>query len=761
MNAAIKRITIASGLIALALLLGSCAKDPQKAKAKYLASGQNYMKKGKYGDAAVEFRNALRLDPRFVDAYYQLAQAYEAQHDWRGAFGSLEKAIDFDPNRLDARIDRGHLYLAARQFDKAQEDANFILTQHPDDAAANQLLGAALIGQGKPNEALAAFSKVTELRANDPNAFVNLALVEISLRRFAAAEQHLEKAMTIDPKFTQAYINLATCYQLQDRTAEALQVLQDGVTRNPDATLLYIDWASMLASQGRKDDAKAILDKLRKQLPNSADASIMIGDFYQEQKAATEALLEYQRGLSLSPKNVNIKKRIEDLYLSTGQTQPAAELDRELMKDAPKDTIVRIHHGRLLMAQQKPGDAIVFLQKVVADAADSPQAHYYLAMAYWQNGDTAQAKGALLDALKVDPGSPVTLQGLARLSLLQNDPVEAQHYAQELIHKFPADPADRLLLADALVRQGYVRQAEEQILIAKQLTPNDPAVHLSLARLYSAEKKWPEAQKEFETVFQLDPHNTSALEEFAIFLKARNQSAEAFLRVQQYVNANPNDVNGHLILCRLNFESKNYSSAQAECERAIQLDPTFVQAYLGLGKVLEAEGQTDLAIARFQKALELQPRSAVIPTEIGNLYLDRNDLETARKYYQKALEVDPNYAVAMANIAWVDASEGRDLDVALGLAQKAKLEMPEVPSITDTLGWVMYKRGNYSSAIPLLQECVQKAPNLAVYHYHLGMVLLAAGKKEEGDAQLQAALHMKQLRPTDSEQARQALARNR
>ena len=60
------------------------------------------------------------------------------------------------------------------------------------------------------------------------------------------------------------------------------------------------------------------------------------------------------------------------------------------------------------------------------------------------------------------------------------------------------------------------------------------------------------------------------------------------------------------------------------------------------------------------------------------MYLEKNDLETARKYYARALEVDPNFAVANANMAWVDAQEGKDLDVALGMAQKAKSLMPEV-----------------------------------------------------------------------------------
>src|SRR5271156_4599425 len=117
-------VRVATALLSAAVLLCSCARNPQKAKAKYLAEGQNYMKKGQYGDAAIEFRNALRIDPRFVDAYYQLAEADLAQHNWNGAYTSLQKAIDLDPTRLDARVDRGRLFLAARQFGNAEAEAD-------------------------------------------------------------------------------------------------------------------------------------------------------------------------------------------------------------------------------------------------------------------------------------------------------------------------------------------------------------------------------------------------------------------------------------------------------------------------------------------------------------------------------------------------------------------------------------------------------------------------------------------------------------
>jgi tetratricopeptide (TPR) repeat protein len=743
-------------LISIALTLTSCSRDPQKAKAKYLAAGQKYMSKQQYGDAAIEFRNALRLDPQFVDAYYELAQATLAQHDWKLAYASLQRAIELDPNRVDARLDLGRLYLAAREFDKSEDEANSILKQDSSDVGAYQLLGAALIGEQKPEQALAALTKITELLPNNPSAYVTMALVEISLNRSTDAEQHLKMAIAVEPKATQAYADLADLYRLEQKDSQAQQVLQDGIAKNPDEISLYVQSAALLASEGKKDEADALLDTLGKQLPKSADAAVAIGDFYVQRSDIDRALAEYRRGLSVSPKNLDIEKRLQKVYLDTNQTQLATDLDRELTKDAPKDVIVRVDHGRLLIAQGKFADAASYLERVVADAADSSDAHYFLANAYWQNGEMGQANTALLDALKVSPNSSVVLQALFQLSLAQGNPSNASMYAQELVQKFPANPIDREMFANALAREGQLRSAEVQDVIAKQLALNDPAVHINLGQVYTAEKKWPQAQNEFESALELDPHNATALDQLANCLMARNQTSLAIARLQQYVAANPNDENGHLILGGLDFQSKNYGSAQSELERASQLDPKNVQAYLQLGKVYEAQGRGDLATASYQKALDLQPKFAPLATLVGNSYLEKGDLQDAQKYYDRALDSDPNFAVANANTAWIDAQEDKNLDVALGMAQKAESLMPDTPTITDTLAWVMYKRGDYTGAIPLLEGCVRKSPDSAEFHYHLGMALLATGGKAEAKEQIEAALRMK-LDDDDARQAHEAL----
>ena len=103
----------------IAVLIGfaaGCAKNPEVAKKKYLESGNEYMQKGKYQEARIQYRNALKLDTRFAEAYYQLAKADMSSSQWDEAFSALRQAISIDPSRLDARLSIGQLYVGGARL---------------------------------------------------------------------------------------------------------------------------------------------------------------------------------------------------------------------------------------------------------------------------------------------------------------------------------------------------------------------------------------------------------------------------------------------------------------------------------------------------------------------------------------------------------------------------------------------------------------------------------------------------------------------
>src|SRR5437588_11845144 len=108
-------------------ILSGCLRDPQKGKLAFLESGKRYEQQNKYPEAAIQFRNAIKLDSRYVDAYYELGKADLAMQQWRDAFSALSQAAQLDPNRVDIQLALAEMYLAAPDAKKAEEVASLIL----------------------------------------------------------------------------------------------------------------------------------------------------------------------------------------------------------------------------------------------------------------------------------------------------------------------------------------------------------------------------------------------------------------------------------------------------------------------------------------------------------------------------------------------------------------------------------------------------------------------------------------------------------
>jgi len=60
--------------------------------------------------------------------------------------------------------------------------------------------------------------------------------------------------------------------------------------------------------------------------------------------------------------------------------------------------------------------------------------------------------------------------------------------------------------------------------------------------------------------------------------------------------------------------------------------------------------------------------------------------------------------------------------------------------VSDTLGWIYYKKGLASQAVSALNSAVAKAPQNATFQYHLGLAMVAAGDGQGGRKALEKAL---------------------
>ena len=96
------------------------------------------------------------------------------------------------------------------------------------------------------------------------------------------------------------------------------------------------------------------------------------------------------------------------------------------------------------------------------------------------------------------------------------------------------------------------------------------------------------------------------------------------------------------------------------------------------------------------------------------------------------------------------AESNGNLDVALQLAQTSR-GLPDDPFVSDTLGWVYYKKNLANLAIPPLRRSIEKAPGNAVVHFHLGLAYAKTGDTASARSSLERALKLQPDFPSAEE----------
>ena len=94
------------------------------------------------------------------------------------------------------------------------------------------------------------------------------------------------------------------------------------------------------------------------------------------------------------------------------------------------------------------------------------------------------------------------------------------------------------------------------------------------------------------------------------------------------------------------------------------------------------------------------------------------------------------------NLAYILASQDKDIDVAIGYAQSAKEKLPDDPGVMDTIGLVYYKKQMYDRALRELTGSLEKLPDNATVHFHLGLTYHKKGNKDLAEKELKKALKL-------------------
>jgi Flp pilus assembly protein TadD len=174
------------------------------------------------------FTKALTLDPKLVQAHYNLGTVLHEQGDLKEAMACYRKALEVDPKHILAHNNLGlALY---QQGDLAGAIACFrkALALNPKDAEAHTNLGLALQDQGDVKGAIACYRQALDLDPKLAQAHNNLGNTLRAQGDLKGAITHLQKALDLNPKYAEAHCNLGHALRRQGHFAPALQALKRG-----------------------------------------------------------------------------------------------------------------------------------------------------------------------------------------------------------------------------------------------------------------------------------------------------------------------------------------------------------------------------------------------------------------------------------------------------------------------------------------------------------------------------------------------------
>jgi tetratricopeptide (TPR) repeat protein len=734
------RVSVVMGTAVLSLLMLGCTRDPNVRKAKYLASGKNYAAQGKEKEAIIQFSNAIKIDPHYAAAHFELAKAYLKTGSALGAYTELRRTVEFDPKNVEARLDLGQLYLAGHQYPKAAEQANAILAINPNDADAYALLSGVALATGNRAEAL---KNVQQALAIDPNRatfHAQLGMIQGSDPDTAGAgEDQLQKAVSLDPKNVAAHLLLAEMLEKKGDTAGALQNAQAATQADPKSGRAWLMLAGIYYRSGDKPKAEATLMQATDNLHDTEQGADLLRAYYQQSGQLDRAATVYAGLVDKYPKSVPIKMAYARVLMAQGNYAKVQDVANQLMKTNGDNPEVQAMSGMLLLRAGKTNDAFNILQKASKNAPDNAGLKYWLGEANEAKGDLPAAEQNLRDAVRLAPNNAEALKALATIALRNQDYSLLGEMAQNLISKRPDDPDGYVWRALTESHANRLDAAEGDLQLALKKDPKNEQALVQLGVIRFQQKRYPEGAQLLQQALDNNPNQVVALQLLVEYDMFQHQQPKAIALVQQQIAKSPRNPFLYDTLAQLQLATGDIQGGLDSAQKAMQLnpnDPTAVTAYT---KATVALGNIQPAVAKWQAWTSAHPNDAGGYVMLGTLAEAQGNASAAMDYYKKALGLQPDQAVAANNLAYLMLQNGQDIDVALSLAETARREMPHSANTADTLAWAYYKKGIYGSARDVLEDAEKTYPNDASIEYHLGMILTKLGDKTNAITHLKKA----------------------
>ncbi len=737
-----RRVFPFAGLILLLLFSCSgCSLWKRADSTQYIESGKKFLAGGDYPRAILQFRNALQKKPNSAEAHYQLGRVYLAMGDWNLAAAHFSRATELDPGHRDAQLKLSEL-LATTEERTMLEEANRRLRSHlatqPGDAEALSALGITEWKLSRPADAEAHLQEAFRRAPDRLDSAVALARLKMQRGDMAGAEQVLTTAAA-RPNAPNAMVALGEFYFMNGKPEAAEAEFQRILASWPANAMALFDLAALRVHAGDLVSAEKYYARLSAlPAPEYKPAHAL---FLLETGHADQAIAELKTLVAKDPENRRMRSGLVQALLTARRRREAADLLSTALRANPKDSDALLQRSALELASENFNAAESDLNQALRFRPEFAEAHYMLARLDDARGNELLERQEYSEALRLKQDFLKARCDLAALFIRQgaaNAALGILDEAPEEQKRLTAYIAQRNW---ALIAAG--RSVEAQQIVEQALAKNadSPEFRLQDAALKTRRKQYAAARESLRVTLRQDPDDVRALALLARTWEEQQQSTAAVNEIRSWASRRPQSAPVQLFLGKLLLENGNADEARKAFVAARAADPDLIIADLSIIQADIKAGRWQQAHSALDDLIRANGEHVIARLWLGHLEELAGNHQAAVAHYRRVLAIDTDNTNALNNLAYLLAENGGQIDEALKYAQKAAELQPDVASVQDTLGWVLYRKGMYDMAVPHLEASVKTDPS-ARHTAHLALAYMKTGHEAQGREDLRLASQM-------------------
>jgi Flp pilus assembly protein TadD len=340
-----------------------------------IAQAEDAIQKSDFAGAETLLKKAIDKDPKNYQAWFDLGFVLNRLGRSGDSIHAYRQSVAAKPGVFESNLNLGLMLVRANnpEAERFLRAATGLKpTDHVEEGQARAWLALAhLLENTKPEDALQAYRKASELTPRDPEPHLSAGLLHERQKEFSDAEAEYKQVLTLDPR------------SIDSHNADPHDIDPNNI--DPQVTEAAIGLTNIYMKSGRLGDAEPLLRRLATERPNDAGIHLQLGRVLDAQGKKDDAIAELQTALKLVPSDTDAQRDLADLYASAGKNDLAEKAYRALLAVHANDAELHRGLGQALLRQKKFPEAQQEFLTALRLKRDSPDVYVDLAFAASEN----------------------------------------------------------------------------------------------------------------------------------------------------------------------------------------------------------------------------------------------------------------------------------------------------------------------------------------------------------------------------------------